>query len=258
MPRFGAAGLDARLQPNSDRFRCMATARAEYARIVIHQVVQMLLRTRVPPAADRKLHIGQHVLVWREKERKYCEPFAILNLSEDATQVTMNVDRGHMRGVFSADCVRPAPEMADVVLATISSTLSSYSTKAPVMHRAVYTQNQADVPVFVSEAVANKDLVPLGLNFLQLSRRSYWAFLSAGLSKLCFVRRSPRMLRSCKVASFYLSKIATVTTRYTKRVMLYKVFLIHSSSVLYIIHLTRIRLDWCWLLQAYAVLKCRP
>jgi hypothetical protein len=137
MPRSRAAGLDARLQPNSERFRCMATARAEYTRIVNNQRVQQLLRTRVPPAADRQLHIGQHVFVWREKERKYCGPFAILNLSNDGTHVTLNVDRGHRSGVFSADCVRPAPEMADVLLANISSTLSSYSNRAPGMHRAV-------------------------------------------------------------------------------------------------------------------------
>jgi hypothetical protein len=31
MPRFRAAGLDARLQPNSERFRCMATAQVEYS-----------------------------------------------------------------------------------------------------------------------------------------------------------------------------------------------------------------------------------
>jgi hypothetical protein len=85
MPCFRAAGLDARLQPNSERFRCMDTARAEYTRIVNHQRVEQLLRTRVPPAADRQLHIGQHVFVWREKERKYCGPFAILNLSENGT-----------------------------------------------------------------------------------------------------------------------------------------------------------------------------
>jgi hypothetical protein len=107
MPRFHAAGLDARLQPNSARFRCMATddsqSRAEYTRIVNHQRLKRLFRTREPPAADRKLRIGQHVFVWREKERKYCGPFAILNFSEDGTQVTLNVDRGHRSGVFSAD-----------------------------------------------------------------------------------------------------------------------------------------------------------
>jgi hypothetical protein len=197
MPQFHAAGLDVRLRPNSERFRCMATARAEYKRTVNHQREQRLLTPRVPPAADRQLHIGQHVFVWREKERKYCGLIAILNLSEDGTQVILNVDRGHRSGVFSADCVRPAPEMADVLLANISSTRSSYSNRAPVMHRAVYTKDKTDVPVFVSEAVENKNtLVPMGLNFPQLRRRSYWACSSAGLWKLCFVRRSPRMLRS--------------------------------------------------------------
>jgi transposase InsO family protein len=110
MPRFRAAGLDSRRQPNSERFRCMATARAEYTRIVNHQHVQQLLRKRVPPAADRQLRLGQHMFVCREKERKYCGPFAILNLSADGTQVTLNVYRGHRSGVFSADCVRPDPE----------------------------------------------------------------------------------------------------------------------------------------------------
>jgi hypothetical protein len=75
MPRFRAACLDARLQPNSERFRCMATARAEYTRNVNHQRVQQLLRTRVPPAADRQLHIGQHVLCLERKGAKVLRTF---------------------------------------------------------------------------------------------------------------------------------------------------------------------------------------
>jgi hypothetical protein len=47
--------------------------------------------------------------------------------------------------------------MADVFLANISGTLPSYSNKTPGIHRAVSTQNEADVPVFASEAVENKD-----------------------------------------------------------------------------------------------------
>jgi transposase InsO family protein len=74
MPRIGAAGLDARLQPNSERFRCMATARAEYTRIVNHQRVQRVLRTRVPPAADRQLHIGQHVLSGVRRKENIVDP----------------------------------------------------------------------------------------------------------------------------------------------------------------------------------------
>jgi transposase InsO family protein len=80
MPRFRASGLDVRLQPNSERFRCMDSARAEYTRILNRQRVQRLLCTRVPPAADRQLHIGQHVLVWREKKQKYCRPLCHTNL----------------------------------------------------------------------------------------------------------------------------------------------------------------------------------
>jgi hypothetical protein len=191
MPRFRAAGLDARLQPNSERFHCMATARAEHTRIVNHQPVQRLLRTRVPPAADRQLHIGQHVFVWRVKERKHCGPFATLNLPKDGTQVTLNVDRVHRSDVFSADCVRPAPEMADVLLANISSTLSSYSNRAPGC-----TGQCTQKTKRTSQSSYPKLWRIMGLHFPQPTRRSYWACLSAGLSKLCVVRRSPRMLRS--------------------------------------------------------------
>jgi hypothetical protein len=140
-------------------------ALAKFFRIVNHQRVQRLLRTRVPPAADRQLHIGQHVFAWREKERKNCRPFAILNLSEGGTQVTLNVDRGHRSGVFSADCVRPAPEMADVSQANNSSTLPSYSNRAPGMHRPVYTQKPSGRPVFVYKAEENKDPRAMGLYF---------------------------------------------------------------------------------------------
>jgi hypothetical protein len=161
----------------------VATARAEYTRIVIHQRVQRLLRTRVPPAVDRELHTGQHGFVWREKERKYCGPFAILNLSEDGTQVTLNVNRGHRSGVFSANCVCPAPQMADVLLASISSTLSSYSNKASGMRRAVYTQNQADVPVFVSEAVENKDPRAKGPDFSAAKQKELLGLLERGTFK---------------------------------------------------------------------------
>jgi Reverse transcriptase (RNA-dependent DNA polymerase) len=192
MPRFRAAGLDARLQPNSEPFRCMATARADYTRIVNHQRVQQLLRTRVPPAADRQLHTGEHVFVWRDKERKYCGPFAILNLSENGTQVTLNVDRGQRSGVFSADCVRHAPEMAGVFLAHISSTLSSYSNRAPGMHRSAYTKDEADVPVYVTEAVENKDPRSNGPEFSAAKQKELLGLLERGTFKVVLREEIPK------------------------------------------------------------------
>jgi transposase InsO family protein len=53
IPSLRPAGRDARLPPNSELFRCTATARAEYTGIVNHRRLQRLLRTRVPTAADR-------------------------------------------------------------------------------------------------------------------------------------------------------------------------------------------------------------
>jgi hypothetical protein len=53
MPRLRTAGLDAPLQLNSERFRYMATPRAENTRFVDHQRVKRLLRTQVRPADDR-------------------------------------------------------------------------------------------------------------------------------------------------------------------------------------------------------------
>jgi hypothetical protein len=173
MPRFRAAGLDARLQPHSERFRRMATARAEYTRIVNHQRAQQLLRPRVPQVGDRQLHIRQHMFVWREKERKYCGPFAILNLSEDGTQVTLNVDRGHRSGVFAADCVRPAPEMADVLLANISSTLYLIQIRLQGCKEQCTHKTKRMSQSSYRKLWRIRTLVQMGLHFLQPSSRHY-------------------------------------------------------------------------------------
>jgi hypothetical protein len=105
--------------------------------------------------------------------------------------VTLNVDRGHRSGVFSADCVRPAPAMADM-LANISSTLSSYSNRAPGMHRAVSTQNKTDVPVFVSEAVENKDPGANGPDFSAAKKRELQGLLERGRFKAVLREEIPK------------------------------------------------------------------
>jgi hypothetical protein len=128
MPRFRAAGLDARLQANSERFLCMDTARAEYTGIVNHQHVQQLLRTRVPPGADRHLHIGQHVFVSR-KGAKVLRTFCDTQFVRE--RYTSYVECGSWPKEWRFLCRLCPPEMADVFLARISSTLSSYSNRAP-------------------------------------------------------------------------------------------------------------------------------
>jgi hypothetical protein len=119
-------------------------------------------------------------------------PFAIFNLSENGTQVTLNVDRGQRSGVFSADCVRPAPEIADVFLARISSTLSSYSNRAPGMHRAAYTKDEADVPVYVTEAVENKDPRSNGHEFSAAKQKELLGLLERGTFKVVLREEIPK------------------------------------------------------------------
>jgi hypothetical protein len=113
-------------------------------------------------------------------------------LSEYGTQVTLNVDCGHRSGVFSADCVRPAPEMADVLLANISRPLSSYSNRAQGMHRAVYTQNKTDVAVFVSESVENKDPRANGPAFSAAKQKELLALLERGTFKVVLLEEIPK------------------------------------------------------------------
>lgn len=69
MPRYRAAGLASRFEPNSSRFKAMQTAREEYTTIVNQDRVQRFLRKPVPPAADRQLTVGQQVSFWREQEK---------------------------------------------------------------------------------------------------------------------------------------------------------------------------------------------
>jgi hypothetical protein len=150
MPPYKVAGLDTRLLPNTERFKALKTARHGYVRIINGLRVQALLKKSVPPAADRKLAVGQLVFVWREKEKRYASP--IFNLSADGRQVTLSMDVDHHSGIFSSDCIRPAPEMANVFLRSVKSHLSSFS--GGDCHRACYTLY---APVFVTESVPNTD-----------------------------------------------------------------------------------------------------
>jgi hypothetical protein len=146
----------------------------------------------------------------------------------------LNVDRG----VFSADCVRPAPEMADVSLARISSTLSSYSNRAPGMHKAAYTKDEADVPVYVTEAVENKDPRSNGPEFSAAKQKELPGLLERGTFKVVLREEIPKNAPVMTGRFVLVIKIARLTKRYTKRVMSCRVFLIHSSNALCIIHLT--------------------
>jgi hypothetical protein len=73
-------------------------------------------------------------------------------------------------------------KMAHVFLARISSTLSSYSNRVPGMHRVVYTQDEVDVPIYVTQAVHNKDPRGNGPEFSAAKQKEHSVYSSAGPS----------------------------------------------------------------------------
>jgi hypothetical protein len=113
------------------------------------------------------------------------------------------VDRGYWSGVFSAGCVRPAPEMVGDMLAHISST-SSYSNAAPGKRRLAYTQDDANVPVIVSNA-ENKDPRASGPDFSATDQKELLGLLERGTFKIVlrevFPKNAP-VMKVCVVLVF--------------------------------------------------------
>lgn len=82
--------------------------------------VQRLLTSRVPPSASRRYTAGQQVFVFREKDMKYEGPFHIMEVSNDAQRVRLDLpysgSGARPSGWFNGDQVRPVPEVADVLM----------------------------------------------------------------------------------------------------------------------------------------------
>jgi hypothetical protein len=82
--------------------------------------------------------------------------------------------------------------MADIFLARISSTLSSYSNRAPGIHRTAYTVDEANVPVNVTEAVEKKDPRASGREFSVAKQKELLGLLERGTFKVVLRREIPK------------------------------------------------------------------
>lgn len=191
MPRYRMAGMASKLVPNSERYQIMDTARKEYVSIVNHQRVQSLLRKRVPPAIDRHLVVGEPVYVWRENLKRYSGPYPVLNLSHDGTQVTLDINRGERGGVFSADCVRPATDVAEILFSQISSEFSPHSNRGPDVSRPMYTGSHDDIPIFISEAVPLSDKRATEPKFTEAKKKELRGLLERGTFEMVLRQEVP-------------------------------------------------------------------
>lgn len=72
---------DANLPNQEDRFRAMRAARKEAVTIMAEQRIRLALKSNVPPSAKYSLKVGQQVMVFSEKQRKWIRDLLILQLS---------------------------------------------------------------------------------------------------------------------------------------------------------------------------------
>lgn len=69
IPSLGNTG--ANLMEQEDQFKAKHTARKEAAKIVAEQWIKTAVRMNVPPAAKYKLHTGQKVMAYSEKQKRW-------------------------------------------------------------------------------------------------------------------------------------------------------------------------------------------
>lgn len=72
--------LNSNLQGQRERMKAISTARREMATIVAELRIQEALRSNVPPATDYTLKPGDHVRVYREKEKRFTGPFPMISI----------------------------------------------------------------------------------------------------------------------------------------------------------------------------------
>lgn len=196
MPRCRMADLATKLQPNSERFRVMQSARWEYTTLINKDRTRRLLRKRVPPAVDRSLVVGEDIYVWREREKKYCGPYPILNISNDGSQVTISTEWGERSEVFSTDCIRPATDLLEVLMDQVSTEFDPHCTWKSC--RANYTTSGEDVPIFVTEAVALTDERANGPQFTEPKKAEIRGPLERGTFLIVLREEVPQNSRVLK------------------------------------------------------------
>ena len=80
-------------------------AQAERNSILGERRVLEALTRNIPPAADRTYKLGEEVLVYSEKDKKWEGPFIVLDFT--GRQVTVSTKDGTRRQMYSAFQIKP-------------------------------------------------------------------------------------------------------------------------------------------------------
>lgn len=154
---------------NSSRFKMMATAREEYASIVLKQRIQLGIRKIPPPAANFAYSPGDLCYVFREKEHHWSGPHRIVSIDGKC----LKVDLGEATGPRSFNIAQTKPSL----LSDETSYMGSLSNKNVLPDAVAWTQvlHRSDPRIQSQEMKKAAEAELLGLidkNTFQLAKLS--------------------------------------------------------------------------------------
>ena len=103
IPRFPI--LNTELPTQKQRMEIIKSAQAEMNSIVAERRVLAALTRDIPPAADRNYKLGEEVLVYSEKEKKWIGPYIVVDST--GRQVTIRNTEGTKIQMFNAFQIKP-------------------------------------------------------------------------------------------------------------------------------------------------------
>lgn len=119
IPSLG--NTNANLVELEDRFRAMHAARAEAAKIVAEQRIQIALRSNIPPSAKYQLRTGQTVMAYSEKQRRWVKDLKVVRVANK--QIWIN----NGKRVFNLGKPHVVPQPCNADVRNISSLLRRLS-----------------------------------------------------------------------------------------------------------------------------------
>ena len=103
IPRFPIISTD--LPSQKERMEILVRAQMEMNAIVAERRIMAPLTKDIPPAADRVCELGEEVLVFAEKEKKWTGPSIVVNVH--GRMITVQARDGSRRQIYNAFQVKP-------------------------------------------------------------------------------------------------------------------------------------------------------
>ena len=188
LPRFPVSTID--LPNQVDRMNALKSARAEMETIACELKLAQALRSKLPPAADYQLSVGDQVLVKREKIAAAQGPFPIVEIDADGKQIFILDEKGAKKQ-FSVSQIRPYyQEPSDILFSHINDMLHDFRSE-PASAPAHDTPEKNICSTHVSEVIKCTDPRSLSDAAISAKRKEIGGLLSRKTWKVVCERDVP-------------------------------------------------------------------